>query len=91
MGSIFRVTGRPTSSAPKVAEPSPQYGDQGSAEAAVLEWLRTRPDWHGRQEILEALALSPSQWNEAIKALVEAGTVERTGAKRGTRYRASQT
>jgi hypothetical protein len=56
----------------------------------ILGWLRERPGWHARADVLAELDdLSAAQWNEAIRELVSFGEVERRGEKRGTRYRAS--
>ena len=56
----------------------------------ILGWLRERPGWHARADVLAELGdLSAAQWNEAIRELVSFGEVERRGEKRGTRYRAS--
>ena len=39
--------------------------------------------------ILEATGVYAGAWNAAIKALLEAGKVERQGDKKGARYRAA--
>lgn len=53
----------------------------------LLDWFEANPGWHGRGDVLEALALSVAEWSEAIRELVELGEVEKKGEKRGTRYK----
>lgn len=53
----------------------------------VVEWLRQNPGWRAPAEIREALGMDRSVWARAARLLTEAGRVERTGRKRGTKYR----
>lgn len=72
----------------KVAE-TPGTGSalQGD-EGIILGWLNSHPGWHGRAEVTESAGVHQGAWNTAIKKLLEDGLVERTGEKRGTKYRA---
>jgi hypothetical protein len=72
--------------------PQPKDGNVGSDSlsrfaADLLAWLRKGKDWRSRSEAVEALGLSTSEWNQAIQELLGEGLAERTGEKRGTRYR----
>ena len=54
---------------------------------AILDFLRTRPGWYAKADVLTATGITDGQWNAAISDLIAAGTVERQGEKRGARYR----
>ncbi len=66
-----------------------RYRFRGTADQLIVAWLSEHPGWHSRAGILAGVDLGPSDWNRVIKKLIEAGEVERTGEKRGTRYRRS--
>ena len=76
--------------------PATPHGESGEAPsnglslhaAALLAWFRASKDWRSRAEALEAVSLTTPDWNQSIHDLLQAGLVERTGEKRGTRYRA---
>ncbi|HSL83808.1 MAG TPA: type IIL restriction-modification enzyme MmeI, partial [Thermoanaerobaculia bacterium] len=74
-------------------EPLPRAADTPTpspyvpARETLLADLRTHPGWHSRADILTRTTLDPTHWLPAITALVNSGAVERTGQKRGTRYR----
>jgi len=68
-------------SAPKSA------GDNGTANEAILAYLRTHPGLHGKSAILQATGVDAGLWNAAIKELLEAGKVVKEGEKKGARYR----
>lgn len=61
-------------------------GENDTAEA-ILGYLQAHAGWHGKAGILEATGVEASEWNAAIKELLEAGKVERQGEKKGARYR----
>lgn len=67
--------------------PSKGDGATGNAEAVIQGYLQTHPGWHGKAAILDATGVDAGAWNAAIKALLEAGKVERQGEKKGARYR----
>lgn len=73
-----RGRGRPPKQAPATG--------QGSAEAAIHNWLQAHPGLHARSAILAGTGVEATAWNAAIKALLEAGQVERQGEKKGARY-----
>jgi hypothetical protein len=58
------------------------------AAQALLAWFRQQADWRSRSDVLKNTGFTPSGWPQAVQELLEAGLVERTGEKRGTRYRA---
>lgn len=76
--------------------PAATYGESHEAPSngrsqhavALLSWFRSSTDWRSRAEALDALKFSTPEWNQTIQELLDAGLVERTGEKRGTRYRA---
>lgn len=53
---------------------------------AVLEVLRRGNRWFKRAEVLQESGVSEGEWNLVIAGLLEDGTVERRGEKRGTEY-----
>ncbi len=53
----------------------------------VLEFLKTRPGWHAKADVVSATGLTGGQWNTAIADLSSRGLVERQGERRGARYR----
>ena len=68
-----------------VAEPAAVYDPEGT----VLGWLRDHPGWNSPAAVKDSLNLDRSTWNRLIRTLVAIGQVERTGEKRGTKYRAA--
>ena len=60
------------------------HGDQAMA---ALEWLCSNPGWHSPAELMDALRFTRSAWARTSRALLASGQVERSGVKRGTRYR----
>ncbi len=56
----------------------------------ILAWLHSHPGWHAPAEIMRVLGFTRSTWSTAIRRLTASGLVERTGEKRGTRYRAKE-
>jgi len=73
-----RGPGRPRKSAPE---------GNTQVDAMIKNYLHAHPGWHGKAAILEATGVDAGAWNAAIKALLEAGKVERQGEKKGARYR----
>ncbi len=55
--------------------------------ASIVEYLSSRPGWHSRADVLTDVELTAAAWNRAVGELVASGEVEKTGVKRGTRYR----
>jgi DNA-binding transcriptional ArsR family regulator len=72
---------------PKVVE-SPE-GIADRSRERIVEALRSAPDGLSRGEVVTASALSPATVKRHVAALVEAGSVEATGANRTTRYHLS--
>jgi len=68
-----------------VRDQGPPYDPQG----AVLEWLRSHPGWNTPAAVKNSLRLDRSTWNRVIRTLLDVGQIERTGEKRGTKYRAA--
>lgn len=71
----------------KAAEPSADY--RAGPAHAIVEYLKTRPGWHGKSDILAATGITDGHWTAAIADLVAGGQVERQGERRGARYRAT--
>ena len=69
----------------KVAEPRPDY--RAGPAHAIVEYLKARPGWHAKSDILAAIRITDGQWNAATADLISSGRVERQGEKRGARYR----
>lgn len=57
---------------------------------AVLEVLRRGNRWFKKAEVLRESGVSEGEWKLLIAGLVEDGTVERRGEKRGTEYMLSR-
>lgn len=64
-----------------------EVGNGHSESQSVVEFLRQKPGWHAKSEILDATGLSDGKWNAAIAELIESCAVERQGERRGARYR----
>ena len=64
-------------------------------DAAILEVVRRAiaesNDGASKSDVLSSTGLSDAQWNSVIAALLASGTVSRSGAGRGTRYRLNLT
>jgi hypothetical protein len=69
----------------KVAELHADY--RAGPYHAVAEYLKARPGWHAKADVLVATGITDGQWNAAITDLISRGRVERQGERRGTRYR----
>ena len=66
--------------------------DNGVRPAQLIaEYLKTYPGWHKKAAILNGTGVSPSQWNTAITELMAKDHLERSGERRGTRYRSPVT
>jgi type I restriction enzyme S subunit len=76
--------------APKRGRGRPCKDAQHTASAAtnIAAYLKEHPGWHAKSAVLAATGVDAAAWNAAIKALLEAGAVERQGEKKGARYRA---
>jgi len=72
----------------KAAEPSADY--RAGPAHAIVEYLKTRPGWHGKSDILAATGITDGHWTAAIADLVAGSQVERQGERRDARYRAVQ-
>jgi hypothetical protein len=61
-----------------------------SVDAALVGKVRRAiaavADGASKNDVLDATGISSSEWNAAIKVLLERGEVEKTGRARGTRY-----
>lgn len=69
----------------KVAEPRADY--RAGPSHAIAEYLKARPGWHAKADVIDATDITDGQWNAAIADLLAAGKVERQGERRGARYR----
>ncbi|TXH17664.1 MAG: ATP phosphoribosyltransferase regulatory subunit, partial [Gammaproteobacteria bacterium] len=69
----------------KVAEPRADY--RAGPSHAIAEYLKARPGWHAKADVIDATGITDGQWNAAIADLLVAGKVERQGERRGARYR----
>ena len=69
----------------KAAEPRADY--RAGPAHAIVEYLKARPGWHAKSDILAAIRITDGQWNAATADLISSGRVERQGEKRGARYR----
>jgi hypothetical protein len=69
----------------KVAEPRADY--RAGPSHAIAEYLKARPGWHAKADVLAATGITDGQWNAAIADLIAGGRVERQGERRGARYR----
>lgn len=65
---------------------TPPARDNGQPAEAIFAFLSSHAGWHGKSAILEATGVEPSQWNTAIKELLDTGKVKREGEKKGARY-----
>ena len=57
---------------------------------AIETFLRAHRSWLSKSDILAHVDIPDGQWNAAINDLLERGTVERKGERRGARYRISE-
>jgi hypothetical protein len=73
-----RGRGRPRKDAPYTA----------TAATSIAAYLKEHAGWHAKSAVLAATGVDAAAWNAAIKALLNAGSVERQGEKKGARYRA---
>jgi len=69
----------------KAAEPRADY--RSGLAHAIVEYLKARPGWHAKSDILAATRITDGQWNAATADLISGGKVERQGERRGARYR----
>lgn len=69
----------------KVAEPRADY--RAGPPHAIAEYLKARPGWHAKADVLAATGITDGQWNATIADLIAGGKVERQGERRGARYR----
>lgn len=60
--------------------------DAGDREAKILEIVGGTPQGLNGSQIAERLGTSPATARKALEELVSAGTIKRTGEKRGTKY-----
>ena len=70
---------------PSGARPSSPPAGLGSSEERLL--AAVDDTWRGRAELVERCAIASGDWLPTIKALLASGRVEKTGKKRGTKYR----
>lgn len=73
----------PTQTLPLVAEMPASYGR--NIPQAILAHMQPRVEY-SRADLVDALGLSTSDWNWAIRQLKEEGKVVQTGERRGARY-----
>jgi uncharacterized protein YhaN len=83
-GPALGPTPKPT---PGPAPAADNGEDAAAAERAVLLVLGASGRELGKQEILAAARVTPSQWPRTIRALVDSGRVVQVGERRGARYR----
>lgn len=68
---------------PKVENP---HATSGDIPSAILAQMKPGQEY-SRAQLTEALGLSVSRWNMAIRELKESGRVVQAGERRGARYR----
>lgn len=73
---------------PKAKPKTVQMVGHDDAADKIVAWLTKQTGRHSRSQILNAVPMDVSVWNQAIKDLVESGRVTRTGQKKGTKYEA---
>ncbi len=64
--------------------------ERGGSALAIETFLRAHRSWLSKSDILAHVDIPDGQWNAAINDLLERGTVERKGERRGARYRISE-
>lgn len=72
----------------------PRKSDFSALDKAIhtiRDYLNRHPGWHGKAAILQVTGVQASEWNEAIKLMLDMGVVEREGEKKGARYRGQST
>ncbi|CAN7279815.1 Eco57I restriction-modification methylase domain-containing protein [Acidovorax sp. LjRoot117] len=67
-----------------------EVGTQLPCSLSVVDFLKQRPGWHAKADIVIGAGISEREWSGAIAELTASGEVERQGEKRGTRYRVKQ-
>lgn len=65
--------------------------ESASDTSTIVEFLRTNPGWHSKDDILSATSFPHNRWNIAIRELLDTGLVNRQGEKRGAKYRLAGT
>ncbi|MFO8074054.1 MAG: type IIL restriction-modification enzyme MmeI, partial [Polyangia bacterium] len=68
-------------------KPPPAPTDLSEEAGAVLAALDEIGDWASKGDILDKAGIPAARWTRAIGELLDAGKAERTGERRGTRYR----
>ena len=89
-GKDGKAKGRKGPEAKKEGKPSRSRADAKAraeeAGEAILSALREAEGALSKAELLERISIDPSVWNRAVKDLIDAGKVGKTGERRGTRY-----
>lgn len=75
--------------APSHNGPKPKVSSDFSGDK-IVSHLRARRSWLSKSDIIAYLDIPDAQWNAAINDLLARGIVERQGARRGARYRISE-
>jgi len=57
------------------------------SDERILAWLSANPGWHGRDDILKGTGIDSEAWKDMITHLLKDGKIEKTGQRRGTKYR----
>ena len=72
------------------AAPRASRGTRASSaegrEDKIIAALGQKPDGMNGTELAEAIGASPATARKVLDAMVEAGTIKRTGERRGTKY-----
>lgn len=77
---------KPPDSPKNVVSTPKSAGSNGTANEAILAYLKAHPGLHGKSDILQATGVDAGLWDAAIKELLEAGKVVKEGEKKGARY-----
>lgn len=87
-----RPRARASSPAPKATQmplglAAPAAGPSAETLDSLRAALHQFPDGAGKSDLLQASGIDDGAWKAAIDALVYSGEVERSGRKRGTKYK----
>jgi hypothetical protein len=85
---LFAATEEDAVDTPKrgPGRPPKSAASDGQATEAILAYLKSNAGMHGKSAILDGTGIDATEWNAAIKQLVEDGTVKKEGEKKGARY-----
>jgi hypothetical protein len=76
----------PNASPPKGKELDREVTDFIALAVRVEEFIRKSRSGCKKSDVLRVIQLTNTQWNQIIQGLIDRGTVQREGEKRGARY-----